>query len=316
MISSPSGVKYTQLSYQVYANDPQAEYPFNRFDSEIEIPNGNNPNQNAWLTIHLYVKFQYLDRNNRLKDPWGKDVIIRDGKEYRAKDSDGDSYPILDWDDKSKAEFELAFLEGEKHWNHKFVLITPKDYDMLDYESNDLNWVVRPNVLCLFRLHVNRPRVNTVIQVVRLDRDESFSTGRWLPWVRSASQFRSHSSLYTDADVKDATVGHELGHVLGQSHILGLVADMSEGLLGDPTCSIGKKTGNENKCYVDSKGDGSNTMGGGKGLMVFNAISWQKRIPVHCKGTRWLDWRVTMDTNTPTRKIPMGVALVGKPTEF
>jgi hypothetical protein len=302
--------KYSAIKPQVWAFDSGLEYPYDRYDSELEIPNGNNPGQNAWLTIHLWVKFNYADSTNQVPG-----VIYRKNDKYFAQDANKKEhlFPVLDWDDKSKADFELAFLKAEEHWNYQFQLTTPSDYDRLDYDSRDLNWIVRPNVLCLFRLHINRPRFQTEITVVRLDRDRGF-----ISFLPSPSTFRSHSRLYADSDVGDVTVGHELGHAIGQSHILGLEWIYSEGTQGKDKCVIAPDhdTGDDD-CYEDSKGDGSNWMGSGNKIHMFNAISWQKRIVNHCPGTRWLDWNSTTNTETPPRKIPAAITLVGpKPTQF
>jgi hypothetical protein len=288
--------KYPPIQRTVLAEDPGNEFPFKGYDSELTIPQGNNANQNASLTIHLYVTLEYLDNQNRL-EPF---IVQHEGKPY-AKDSNGNLFPVLDWDDASRAAFERGFMERQKHWDGQFLLVTPPDYDRLDYTTSD--YLVRPNVLCLFRLHLNEPRSNTTVCVVRLD--HSFSAHRFLHIISWLSSFRSNSGFYPDSavDPADRTAGHELGHVIGQSHILGLQGQYQDGVKNSAKCQLGKFTANEDECYEDSDGDGSNIMGRGTDLISFNAISWQKRIAVHCPGTSWLDWEATMSTTTAPRKL-------------
>ena len=38
--------------------------PFDKYDTLLEVPSGKNPQQNAWLTIRLDVKLNFVDSSN------------------------------------------------------------------------------------------------------------------------------------------------------------------------------------------------------------------------------------------------------------
>jgi hypothetical protein len=153
-----------------------------QFQSNLDIPDGNNPDQNAWLTITVRYRLNFVDNYN---DKAGVTVDDKDGKHF-ALDHDKNIFPIRPWDGLSRMKFTNVFPGGEKIWNYRFVLITPLDYSGLDYESMvGPGWVVRPNVLCLFRLVPDNAKPHRRIDVVRLD-----------PSIPSKS-FRSNRDLST-----------------------------------------------------------------------------------------------------------------------
>jgi hypothetical protein len=268
---------------------------FISFESTLEAPDGRDPNQNAWLTITIRYSLNFVDGYN---DKAG--LIVEDGdSKYLALDSDKKPFPIVPWDAGSTTKFRNAFQRGENIWNFRFVLITPRDYDGLDYET--LDWKVRPNVLCLFRLvpAVNaRPHLS--IDVVRLDPsiDRRF--------------FRSNKSLYDDLDVWTPALGHELGHALGLGHI--------KELLGDTQCIADANRGIfPDRCYGETEWEKAHIMGRGKNIDSLCAKAWLDRIVLHTvdsNGRQNTGWKATLDTNTPPRKIPMAVVLVAPPTQF
>jgi hypothetical protein len=195
------------------------------YDSTLEVPDGRDPNQNAWLTITLKVNLQFADANQL----YGI-VRTRDGVGF-VEDSDKREYRVRNWDSPSKTQCTSAFfVAGQKYWNRRFTLITPQDYDELDFTSRvSPGWHVRPNVLCLFRL-VPEPDANQAhrnIKVVRLNTTIGEDL-RDLLWGRPANgvSFRSHWELYQWVDVYNNTLFHELGHALGQDHILALQGDV------------------------------------------------------------------------------------------
>jgi hypothetical protein len=310
--------------------------PWNGFDSVLDIPNGDNPRQNAWLTLQLRIKLNFCDSRNQT----GGRMVQNAGRWY-AKDADDYMFPALDWTSELMDKFMRGFVKkAEATWNYQFLLVTPRDYDGLDYDADwrsSLPLRVRPNVLCLLRVAVmgpgglldNSPSAGPLrtgsphrtINVFNLDKTtravnlapgvtatadtpnrKSFSTF-------NDGSFRSDSDDYDDSDlfhprVVDAannvnhnTIGHEIGHALGQAHV--------RGLNGDDTCAINAVTGNDSRCYgVDM--DGWDIMGGGDRLYLVNAVSWRQRISQHT-GAAAATWATSGIMQTPPRSLPLGI---------
>jgi len=261
--------------------------------SEVALPDGRDPNQNAWLTLTIRYSLNFADSKNRVAG-----VIVQQGTKFLAKDSDNHLHPIVDWDFNSQVRFQRAFQRGESIWNWQFVLITPQDYSAFDVTSMaGAGWVVRPNILCLFRLVSDASKAHRRITVVRLD-----------PSITSAKTFRSNVTLYDHLDVWTPTLGHELGHALGMGHI--------KELLGDAQCIADAKRGVfPDRCYGETPVEKANIMGGGSAIYLNNAKPWLDRIVAHT-GRPLAQWKATGMMNTPPRKIPLGVSLVAQPGAF
>jgi hypothetical protein len=96
-------------------------------------------------------------------------------------------------------------------------------------------------------------------------------------------------------------VGHEVGHALGQCHIMGLK--------GNAQYAFGGANAETPAAYGVGSGDkfdAWNIMGGGDRIYLLNAISWRERIALHT-GRPVADWSATGMMNTPTRTLPMGI---------
>jgi len=284
----------------------EAASPFNKYDSLLEIPSGKDPKQNAWLTLQLRVKLNFIDSRN----PGSNATRAADGKFY-AEDADGYLYPLIDWGDFYRDKFVKQFqTHAEKVWNWQFLLVTPRDYAGLDIVQP--NQLIRPNVLCLFRLCIVDSGATHSIDVV----NPSFSTASVKNKDNAkpdravgkfdAGTFRSDSTQYDDSDlfrpymwdpgekIWHDTIGHEIGHAIGQAHIMGLK--------GDATCDMSAATGNDARCYGTGE-DSKNIMGGGDRIWLENAVSWTERIGIHT-GTPKAKWTASGVMQTPPRTLP------------
>jgi hypothetical protein len=256
--------------------------------STLHIPDGMDPNRNAWLTITINYRLDFIDKRN----PGG--VVIggiydwKDGRgpqpEYYAYDSNktdpahkstAEKFYVDDWDDNLKAAFEKKFKASAGFWNEKFLLKTPPNYSGLDYAVRQMpGFKLRPNVLCLYNLQGGGTPTHFPVKVLR--------TGY-------TNAFRSNSGLLDETDVKNNTIYHELWHSMEDLHI--------QGLLGDAAC-IAKPA--LDKCYVESLGPNEepNITGDsnrGKALSPLNAKPWIELIAQHTK-TMPSDWLASLNT--------------------
>jgi hypothetical protein len=312
------------LMFKAEVKSWEASAPFNGYDSRLDVPDGTNLNQNAWLTLKLRIKFNFVDPKNTVTGL----TVQRDGKWY-AKDADGWLFPMLHWGEAYKNKFKTQFQQhAEKVWNWQFVLITPRTYQDLDVTnfSSGGGWLVRPNVLCLFRIELSDTNPHKTINVVNLD----WAPGQVVnidttknPNPKTITKFNSGTSRSDDSDYDDAdlfrpymfnkkenvwhdTIGHEVGHALGQDHIMILK--------GDNTCKTAEDGSNAKACYGTANVDKFNIMGGGDRIYLLNAISWRQRIALHTNGTTTPDnWGVTGVMSTLPRKMALGASLVGVP---
>ena len=131
------------------------------FSSTLEIPNGSNALQNAWLTITINYELNFVDSRNL-----SSKAVLRNRQAF-IKDADNDEFPLRDWDQPSRSDFIRRFDKGEDFWNYKFLLITPPDYDGFDFQCMSKGLVCRPNVICLFRLKSGGSPNHLTVDAVR-----------------------------------------------------------------------------------------------------------------------------------------------------
>jgi hypothetical protein len=270
---------------------------FGCFDSDLVVPDGSegDPSLNASLTLRLRVRLFLADANFYVHG-----VVRRSGSSYSATDSDHRDFNIRNWDAPAARNCRARFLKGEVIWDHRFVLITPSNCDALDYEcSAGSGWYVRPNVVCRFQLQMDPVNYHQIVNVVRLDPtvwEDLFGGYR----------FRAHSRLLAYPDSFDSnTLGHELGHLLGEPHVMGLY--------GIPIYQLSARNPNLDDSYGEGV-DGDNIMGSGGLMNYLNALPWIERIAQHT-GTSAIPWVASME-RTPARRIPLGVMQVGAPRYF
>ena len=276
---------------------------------ELEVPSGNNPFQNAWLTITLAYDLKFLDSRVRagtfVNNSIAGDVIVwHKDLGYCARDLDDYLFPILDWGYDSIKDFVKRFQQGEAIWNHKFLIVPPKDFNKLDFKSSAFpGYVMRPNVLCLFRM-ISGKNAKT-FNVVRINpevfEDSSYEVTNLNPNKKPKPArfgFRSHEQFLTDDDLRRSALGHELGHAINEEHILAME--------GDAQCKIDP---NLDRCYGLTPEEIRNIMGSGREITEINARPWLDHLqkitdcdPIRCVTVMLTDSKVQP---LPPSKIPV-----------
>ena len=299
------------------------------YDSMLQSTlNAANPNQNAWLTIELKVSLNFVDSVNQMPG-----LTVNDSGRWCASDADHWLFPLLNWTPDTRKTFADTFKKmAESTWNYKFMLMTPRDYTDLDFTDYKGGWMVRPNVICGFRVHLvgsgtTVPPSKTIsgnldphqtINVVRLDRsttnvhryrkdktDNGWFTKKVGPMT--GSSWRSNANSYDDLDLSTPghnTIGHEIGHVLGEGHIK---------CLGNNPLPICAKDANDDSTYgfVDSdSNDAGNVMGRGTAVTLANADPWTWRMMRHTL----INFPVTQAVHTPPRRLHLSTSIEGKST--
>jgi len=283
---------------------------------EIEKPNGRDPFQNAWLTLTLGYRLNFIDsRVNGVINSGankGQPIIVKDEQMgICARDSGDYLYPILNWGHNEITKFARLFQMGERIWNYKFLIKPPDNWDKLDYSSPALpGYSLRPNILCLFRM-VAGAKISHDINVVRINptvyEDKNFRVSKYKTREKRVvpqAAFQSGSTLLKDSDVYTPVLGHELGHMIGEEHILAME--------GDAQCKVNP---NLERCYGvgGSPEELANIMGGGGQITQINARPWSDALKsFYPEKGKILDTTIVMLTDPKVQPLPP--RRIAKPT--
>ena len=230
--------------YEFGKNRPVLKVESTPVRSRLEIPKGDDPNQNAWLTLTLSYSMSFLDSKNRGN---GKIIVKPRGyPDWCALDSNDYVWPIIDWDPRIAEGFRRRYEQATGFWSRRFLIRPPATFDLLDFRCPSVpNFIIRPNILCLLRMEYSNDPSAHHVDVVRLNYDEFWEEGEVLhineakPKRKFRWGFGSHSRLLESRD-SDNTIGHEVGHALSPlQHIYVM--------MNDPRCSKADK--NQPICY-------------------------------------------------------------------
>jgi hypothetical protein len=300
-----------------------AKFGRNLFDSQLDL-SVVNAWTNARLVLSPKIKLVFVGTTDtHISDR----VVRRRGKTF-ARDADGNLFPIVDWVGPDKDFFSAFFRTHSRgFWSWKFTLSHVRSgYAGLDKMTDDMG-SIRPNVDCLLHPELVDKDWNKKINVFKIDPTAtSFITARGrqgtitnhdAPGFRSDSDdyieqdmagdtMRLEKSEYAAADWQSAlismhedlartfvevhldTIAHEMGHAIGQQHIMDLKYNKNRAF-----------NGNSRKAYRGKTvQDSQNVEGFGDLIGPENAISWLERLAQHME-TKTSDWKVTMGYVAP-----------------
>lgn len=276
------------------------------YDSEL-LSDDVDRRHNAELRLILKVQLKFVGTTDtHLSDR----VLVKDGVTY-AKDVDGKLFVLEDWKPLRMAHFRRRFeKEAEDFWSGKFTLVpTDSGFTELDRKRKIFErGVIRPNVLCTLDIQLVDSGAHQVIEVFRLERDHAKGFRSDAKHVKTADLKAIKPTLYRSdyseddwrdsagtyflgrwrkrVEVRHDAICHEVGHALGQAHIMDLQYN------GNVTKS--DQNDRDSRAYLGKTvADSVNIMGMGTRLAEVNAVSWLDRIGAHTKSTK-SQWRVVL----------------------
>jgi hypothetical protein len=217
-----------------------------------------------------------------------------------ALDADKKGFLTAPWSDADWNAFVSKVAKDAMEWNNKFWLTPPKNFVKYDQPSGLPGSIWRPNVVCDLDVDWNaKDNPHETIRAINLDKVLRQYLLQHDPAAEMANAvFRDHSRLYSSEMAEDRfnkmessgsvwmkqnTVAHEVGHLLGEDHI-GIIVDTDLCRLArivqrtdledfSPLLSGGT---NAQYCYgMDEPMDiASNIMGIGNDFTVDNTSPW------------------------------------------
>jgi hypothetical protein len=259
---------------------------FSSFDAELDT-DVCTPQTNANLTLTL--RLGLFMQNPKRKLPGTNYGAAYDGNKPGAS-----LRHIVDWNANEWEAFKAKIGPVvERSWSGKFWLVNQKDKLLFSHGAASY----APNVYCKLKLVVadygsapHHQRIN----VVRLhDKSLGFRSNKLNFSNRDLGIRASKLGTLGKADIKHVPVVHEIGHLLGLSHVDA----------GKPHCPPGSDQ-NAVACYGLADADQQNMMGYGMHLSVAQAYPWQlalrSLLQINSGGAPQLsDWRPSLRHHLP-----------------
>jgi len=320
----------------------EAAGPYNTYDSILEIPSGTDPNQNAWLTLQLRIKLNFADSKNQVagltvnqggtwyaKDTdgylfplldWPAHLIARFQREFVQVSQRTWNYQYVLITPMNYSGLDFPAKVGDLTVRPNVLCLFR--LSLLNSAGTPLDNTPAAGPLRSGAAHRTINIVNLSLATRSVSLATGVTPGPGKPAVRPLTTvdglaWRSNANNYDDSDlfnptwenkehkVLSNTVGHEIGHALGQCHVMGLKGVAAYGLNGP--------NANDPGAYGVGSPDPLdvwNIMGRGCRLYLLNAVSWKERIAIHT-GTTSNAWDVTGIMETPTRRMPATLMKLG-----
>jgi hypothetical protein len=286
----------------------QERFHGKKFDSYLG--RSSHPTQNHALRFYMRI---FLNQIN---------------KRTSALDADKKDFPIKDWTPKGWTKFVEQFEKQANMWNHKFWLIPPRHFNIMDYDAG--RRFLRPNIVCAVHVElVDSPaKAHRTINVFNIDEDKVKRHDDMDDDSPLLGKFRSDSHDLDSTDVRtgprtvedhDAeeytikhhyTIAHEIGHALGQDHI--------GQLKHTKRCELAMKFRKDKKKDPKTPDPGFQYRGGGNAKVCYgwydeSAMSLAENIMglgYKFEAVNALPWKLRLATHTNTQADEWGVSLI------
>ena len=320
----------------------EAASPYNTYDSILEVPAGTDPNQNAWLTLQLRIKLNFADSKNQVagltvqrggtwyaKDTdgylfplldWPAHLIARFQREFVQVAQRTWNYQFVLITPMTYSGLDFPAKVGDLTIRPNVLCLFR--LSLLNSAGTPIDNTNAAGPLRAGAAHRTINIVNLSLATRSVSLDTGVTAGPGKPAVRPLTTvdglaWRSNADSYDDSDlfnptwenkehkVLSNTVGHEIGHALGQCHVMGLKGIAAYRFTG-PNANDPAAYGAGSPDPLDAW----NIMGRGCRLYLLNAVSWKERIAIHTSTTA-NQWDATGVMETPTRRMPATLVSLG-----